>query len=234
MNKQTFVAIILTTILLIGCASTQQAKHVETDSFLAPYSSLLTRDDSGQRALLHYNNPDTDWADYHQLQLKPVLLLTSNESDLSTEDKAQLQELVDDFYVELYNNLSNDYTMVKQPGPGVLQMQVAISHGEPSNVAPALISKLPSPARLANTAWNQLSGKPAFSGGVTLEVVIKDGQNGKLLAAAADRRVGGMKLFQEGAFDSWNDVHNGLQFYAKAITYQLCKARGDMTRCHKP
>lgn len=233
MNKLTAAVVMLTVFLLAGCASTQQARHVETDSFLAPYATLLVHDDSGKRALLHYNNPNTDWTSYQKMELKPVLLLTNNESDLSSKQREQLQGLVNDFYVELYQDLSRYYTMVSAPDSGVLQMQVAISHGTPSHAALAFVSKLPSPARLVNTAWSKVSGKPAFSGGVTLELVIKDAETNTLLAAAADRRVGSMRLFEKGALSSWDNVHDALQFYAKAITYRLCKAQGN-GNCQKP
>lgn len=221
-----FATVIACVALLAGCAATQQAGSVQTDSFLAPYQSLLVEGGNGNRAILHYNDPDVDWASYHKMQLLPVQLLTDSKAELSANDKKALQQLVDAFSTALYNKLSRDYTMVHTPEPGALQMQVAISHGTPSEVRLALVSKLPGPQRLANTVYSRASGKPAFSGGVTLELVIKDAASGRLLAAAADRQVGSMRIFKPNAFDTWGDVENALNFYAESIVLHLCEARG--------
>lgn len=226
-------AIILFGVLLASCASTQQARKVQTDSFLAPYKALLVQDDSGKRAILHYNDPNADWASYRKMQLEPVLLLSDPKTELSADQKAQLQKMVDNFYVALYKNLSRVFTMVQTPGPGALQLQVAVSHGEPSQAGLSLVSKIPGPTRILSTLWGKVSGQAAFSGGVTLEVVIKDAQSGKLLAAAADRRVGKTGFFEKGSFDSWGDVKYALEFYSQAIAFKLCKARGG-DNCVKP
>lgn len=232
--KGVFLAIGLTiAALLAGCATTQQAENVQVDSFLASYRSLLVQDNNDNRAILHYDDPNADWAAYHKMKLLPVQFLTDPRTEYSAQQKKELQQLVDEFSTTLYEKLSRDYTMVQKPGPGVLQMQMAISHGAPSRVALALVSKLPGPQRLANTVYSKASGKPAFSGGVTLELVIKDAATGTLLAAAADRQVGNMRIFKPHAFDSWGDVENALHFYADSIVWHLCKARGD-SHCNKP
>ncbi len=213
-------------LLLAGCASTQQARTVQTDSFLAPYAHLLQQDGNDNRALLHYNKPGTDWAAYDKIQLLPVKLLTDEKGEKSAEQKQELQQLVDGFSSTLYQKLAKDYGMVQTPQPDTLQMQVAISHGDPSEAGLAFISRLPGPQRLLSTLYSKVSGTPAFSGGITLELVIKDAQSGTLLAAAADRQVGGMHIAKPHAFDSWGDVENALQFYANSIAAHLCKARG--------
>ncbi len=227
MDKRILAVVITSAALLAGCASTQQARNVEVDSFLAPYQHLLVQDGNNNRAILHYNDPSVDWAAYRKMKLLPVQFLTDPDTDYSVQQKQELQQLVDKFSTTLYEKLSRDYTMVQEPGPGVLQMQIAISHGAPSRAALALVSKLPGPQRLASTVYAKASGKPAFSGGVTLELVIKDAATDSLLAAAADRQVGNMRIFKPNAFESWGDVENALHFYSDAIVEHLCRARRD-------
>ncbi|MGH8128280.1 MAG: DUF3313 domain-containing protein [Gammaproteobacteria bacterium] len=233
MTRFAAVAIVVCVVFVGGCAATQQAKTVQPNGFLAPYKSLLQKGQRGQQALLFYRNPKADWADYHAILLQPVTLWGQRNSDLSATQRKDLQELANSFYVTLYDKLSKDYTMVRSPGPGVMQIQIAISHGEPSHTALAFASKVILPAKLANSVWSFISGKPVFTGQVTIEAVVKDASTGEVLGVGADRRVGGLKLFEKNAFNSWGDVKNSLEFYAKAAVWRLCVLRGG-TRCVKP
>ncbi|MGH8426455.1 MAG: DUF3313 domain-containing protein [Gammaproteobacteria bacterium] len=224
---------ILIGAFLAGCAATQQAKTVQTNGFLAPYQSLLQKGQRGKEALLVYRNPKANWAGYHTILLEPVTLWDDPDSKLSVEQEKDLQELVNSFYVTLYNKLAKDYTMVWAPGPGVMEIQIAISHGEPSHTALSLASKVILPVKLVNSMWSFASGKPVFTGQVTIEAVVKDAGNGEVLGVGADRRVGGLKLFDKNAFNSWGDVKNSLNFYAEAAVWRLCVLRGG-THCVKP
>ena len=86
---------------------------------------------------------------------------------------------------------------------------------------------------MANVLWTFVSGKPAFAGEVTIEFKVHDAQTGALLAAGADRRVGGTKLFDKEVFNAWGDVKNSLEFWADASVYRFCVLRGG-TRYVKP
>lgn len=224
---------VIAAVLLAGCAATKQADSVKTNGFLAPYRSLLKPGTHGRQALLAYTNPQADWASYDKILLKPVLLWNSPHSNLSAEQRQDMQRLVDGFYAELYNALSKDYRMVQTPGSGVMEIQVAVSHGEPSQAALLLASKFFLPAKLASSAMSFTTGKPAFTGQVTVEAVVKDARTGNVLGVGADRRVGGVKLFNKNAFNSWGDVKNSLRFYARAAVWRLCVLRGG-TGCVKP
>ena len=61
-------------------------------------------------------------------------------------------------------------------------------------------------------------------GAASIEIRILDGQTGQLLAAAADRRVGGKSI--GGAVDSWDDVQESFEYWAKQLRYRLCTDRG--------
>lgn len=233
MNRFACFLVVFVAVSVAGCAATKQAESVRPNGFLAPYRSLLKKGTRGQEALLYYRNPKADWASYNKILLKPVLLWNSPNSDLSPEQQGDMQRLVDHFYATLYEKLSQDYQMVQTPGPGVMQIQVAVSHGEPSHTALLVASKLILPAKLANAAWSFVSGKPVFAGQVTIEVVAKNAQTGMVLGVGADRRIGGVKLFEKNAFSSWGDVKNSLQFYARLAVWRLCVLRGGAS-CVKP
>lgn len=66
----------------------------------------------------------------------------------------------------------------------------------------------------------------SFIGAASVEAKITDAQNGTLLMAVIDRRGGTKSL--SGAFDSWSDVEESYQYWAKKLRYRLCRERGEM------
>ena len=120
---------------------------------------------------------------------------------------------------------TKDYEMVEKQGPDTMQIQIAVTHGEKSNVGLATVSKIVPQARMLDTLWSFASGKPAFTGEVSIEYKVTDAQTGELLAAGADERVGGLKLFDKTAFGSWGDVKNSFSFWGDFTVYRLCQLR---------
>ena len=225
--------VIALVVLLGGCESTKHAKDVQESGFLAEHRHLLKSGIPGVTALRVYRNPKADWASYHKIILEPVTIWDDPSARLSPEQHKDLQQLVDSFYDTLYLKLSKDYEMVEKPGPGTMRIRAAITHGEEARTGLTLISKAVPQLRAPNALWTFASGKPAFAGEVTLEAIITDAETGELLAAGADRRVGGVNLFDKEVFNSWGDVKNSLEFWSDASVYRLCVLRGG-TNCTKP
>ncbi len=234
-HRPTFI-FILALALLNGCASTKHAKEVTPSGFLAESRALLQPGKEGTWDPLQvYRNPKTDFAAIKKLQLEPVTIWRQPNADLSRQQKEDLQRFADYFYNLLYIKLSKDYEMVLKPTPGAVRVQVAITHGEESVTALALISKAAPTAQLVNALWTFATDRPAtlFVGDVTVEFMAHDAQTGELLAAGADRRVGGRYLFDKEALNSWGDVKNSLEFWSDATVYRLCLVRRGAD-CTKP
>src|ERR1700731_4180763 len=68
-------------------------------------------------------NPNVQWARYTKIQLMPVEFWAAADSKVSTADQAVLTEY---FYNQLQTNLSKSFTIVDQPGPGVMTVRVAL------------------------------------------------------------------------------------------------------------
>jgi len=66
----------------------------------------------------------------------------------------------------------------------------------------------------------------SFIGAASVEAKITDAQSGTLLMAVIDRRGGTKSL--SSAFDSWSDVEESYQYWAKKLRYRLCRERGEM------
>jgi uncharacterized protein DUF3313 len=119
------LTIALFSLLLIqACAQTQQAREVQSSGFLGTDYARLKEGNEGE-ALLVYKNANVNLAKYDKIHLDPVTIWMSGKSafeGISAEDR---QKLADDFYNALHKELSQDYRLVDQLGPGVMRIQVA-------------------------------------------------------------------------------------------------------------
>ena len=221
-------------VLLGGCAATKQARDVEQSGFLGDLYPLLLEGKEGE-ALLVYKPEKVDHAraaQYTRILLDPVTIWRGEESKMEGLSQEQLQTLADHFYSLLYVNLKEDFEMVENPGPNTLRLQVAITKVEESMVVLDTVSSIVPSAAALSALKGLATGKPAFVGEASIEAKLSDAQTGKLLAAIADRRVGGKKLDAE-LFDSWSDVNAILEYWAKLTRFRLCEARAG-TDCVMP
>ena len=217
--------------LMTGCASTLQAKpEHKTQAFKEQAKEGLVAE-----AVVPHVHPPTrvNWAAYDKVYLRPVVVSDGFSSDLSSEEKEELNELARSFYGMLSQKLSKDYVLVEHPAPGTMRIDVAVTHAERSWVGPAVLSKVSWQLQLLNSVLTYFRGKPAFAGEITIEFTVYDAQTEALLLAGTDRRVGGQNLFNKEVFNSWGDVQNSLEFWAEQSTYQLCVARRGMN-CVQP
>ncbi len=224
-------------VVLTGCAATKQARGVTPSGFLQDLYPEM-REGKGDEALLVYRNPRVDWAakaTYHKVLLDPVMIWRGKDSTLEGPDPKEVQAIADAFYALLYQELAKDYEMVTEPGPKTLRMQAALTDVGQSRPALDILSSVPAPfnvAFVASTVKTLSTGKPLFKGEASIEGKLMDADSGEVLAAAVDRRVGGRFLDRE-VFDSWNDVHGALRYWAQLTRFRLCQMR-KQTDCVQP
>ena len=226
-------------IPLAACATGSQARSVKTTDFLGEYRSLLKPGQSGEE-LLVYRNPSANWAGYKKVLLEPVTLWKDKDWKLSSDEKKDLQKLVDSFQDTLRKKLAADYELVEKPDAGVLRIQTAITNTQRANTPLKVATKaVPFPYGTGGSyLWTFITGKPPFVGEISMELLIKDAATGELLSASADRRVGadtvvaGESLNTE-YLNSWGDVKYSLTFWSDEMVYRLCMLRG-ATGCVEP
>ena len=227
--QRTMVLLGILLFLLQGCAATQQRRDVVKTGFLDNYS-ILQEGKGDHEALLHYINPDADWRSYTKVILDSVTVWKNEETqDVSPED---LQTLTDFLYTQLHEALSQDYTIVTQPGPGVMRAAFAITEAEASDpTADVVTSIIPQTRLLTGAKGLVVGGKPGFVGSAGMEAKITDAQSGKILLEAVDRRGGTKDL--SGMTNEWNDVEKAYTYWAAALRYRLCQLRGG-SNCVEP
>ncbi|HYI10781.1 MAG TPA: DUF3313 domain-containing protein [Thermoanaerobaculia bacterium] len=219
-------------VLLTGCVSSRQARDVTPGVFLGESASLLGKGEAGEEALLVYRKAGTDWTSYDKVIVDPVAFWGVGSPSLPDEQRVDYQRLVDSFHRTLKDKLTKDYGVVDTPAAGALRIQTAIINGKQANSALKVAKVIAPYAGFADLLWTFTTGKPAFTGEVSLEYMIRDSMSGELLAAGADRRFGGNQL-GAATFTDWGDVKNILTYWSDLAVYRLCVDRR-ATGCARP
>lgn len=231
---------------LMGCAETQRARTVGQSGFLGDLYSQMHVGEK-EKALRVYRNPKLDapdtFARYRKIVLAPVVLYASKDSALEHMSLAEQELLAKSAYTQLYEQLSKDYDMVNAPGPETLHIQAAIIDAEKSNTFAEAMSYLPVPVgppgiKMALVRLKyELTGKPLFTGELTVEGKVSDAQTGDVLGAIVDRRMGErhplIGLVQRSTYNEWNDVDEAIRYMSERLRYRFCSWRG-ATDCVEP
>jgi hypothetical protein len=227
------VAKILLTLVLLtmtACASTQQAHTVATSGFLDDYS-ILQKGAGDHEALQRYVNPIADWKSYTKVMIDPVQLWVGRGSslrDLPRDERIRLTSLL---FGKIRDALLAHYRIVREPGPHVLRISVALTEATTSNTVLDTVSSILPTGYIFSGTKSLATGTGTFMGAASVEAKITDAELGTLLAAAVDRRGGAKGL--SGVTSEWSDVEDSFQFWASVLRYRLCQWRGERS-CVKP
>lgn len=231
--RRTEICVVAAAVALLGgCVTSHQARRVTPSGFLGESASLLKKGRKGEEALLVYRKNGVDWSSYNKIILEPVTIWGKESSTLPPAELADYQRLADNFYLTLKEKLSKSYVMTVVPAPRTMRIRAALINGAQANKTLKVAKTIAPYAGYADILWTFGTGKPAFSGEVSFEYTIKDSRSGELLAAGADRRVGGNQL-GKSTLTSWGDVQNILLYWSDAAVYWLCVDRRE-TGCLKP
>jgi len=221
-------------LLASGCSNTVEsqpsaAKALESGGplpsavtgFLGPDASKLAPGPEGGAALV-WMNPNAQWSSYTKIQLMPVEFWAAADSKVSPADQATLTEY---FYNALQTNLSKSFTLVDQPGPGVMTLRVALMDATTAVPGLRTISVIVPQARVLNLAQSMATDSYAFVGSAEAEMKITDSVTGELLGEAVDQRAGGMGLKSAASFQ-WGDAQNAMDYWAQKIPNRLLALQG--------
>jgi hypothetical protein len=121
------------------------------------------------------------------------------------------------FYNKLQQDLHKNFTLVNQPGPGVITFAVAIVNAEAATPGLRSISLVIPQARILNYAQSLATGHAAFAGSAEAAFKATDSTTGQLLAESVDRRIGGMAV-KEAAQLQWGDAEAAMDYWSQKIT----------------
>jgi len=221
-------------LLASGCSTTVQstpeaAKALESGGplpaavtgFFGPDASKLAPGPQGGAALV-WINPNAQWSSYTKIQLMPVEFWAAADSKVSTADQQVLTEY---FYNALQTNLSKSFTLVDQPGPGVMTLRVALMDATTAVPGLRTVSVIVPQARVLNMAQSLATDSYAFVGSAEAEMKATDSVSGEVLAEAVDQRAGGMGIKSAASFQ-WGDAQNAMDYWAQRIPNRFLELQG--------
>lgn len=216
---------------LAGCSQTVSeqpavVKQVESgqsaaSGFLGSDVSLLQPGKEGQAAMV-YINSSAQWSQYTKIMLEPVEFWDSADSTVSPSDQHMLTAYA---YNKLKEDLQKNFTLVDQGGPGVLVLQVALVNATAATPGLRSVSVVVPQLRVINAAQSLASGSYAFVGSAEAMMKATDAVSGQLLAAAIDKRAGGVALSTAAQW-KWGDAENAIDYWAQKIDRRLLELQG--------
>lgn len=217
--------------LVSGCAQTVESKpavvqQVESGQspgigFLGSDASLLRPGKEGQAAMV-YLNPNAQWSKYKGILLEPVQFWDSGSSSVSPADQ---QMLTTYYYNTLKENLEKKKVrMFDQSGPGVVTIQVALINATASTPGLRSVSVIIPQARILTGIASLATGSYAFVGSAETAMKATDSATGELLAAAIDKREGGMALSSAAQWQ-WGDAQNAMNFWAERVAQRITELK---------
>jgi hypothetical protein len=218
--------------LLAGCSQTAapapsivQRVQGETPApppptgFLGNDYSLMTppAEGSDQKAMLRYLNPNVNWGSYTKIMVAPVTYWATDDSKVSAADQ---QALCDYAYSTTVKELGKNFVLTNQPGPGVMKLSLALT--DATSAVPVLrsISVVVPQARVLSAIKMVATGTYAFVGSAQGAAKLNDSVTGQLLAAWADKRVGGTSVKNVDVWQ-WGDAENAINYWADGLDQKL-------------
>jgi hypothetical protein len=223
---------LLAGVLLSGCAQTVapapsilERAQGETPApppptgFLGNDYSLMTppAEGSDQKAMLRYVNPNVNWGSYNKIMVAPVTFWAADDSKVSAADQ---QALCNYAYSTMVDAFKKNFVVVDQPGPGVMKLSIALT--DVTTAVPVLrsISVVVPQARVLSALKKAATGTYAFVGSAQGAAKLNDSVSGQLLAAWADKRVGGTSVKNVDVWQ-WGDAENAIDYWAAGLDAKL-------------
>jgi hypothetical protein len=222
-SRAIVIAIALTAaaVIVAACATTRQSRGTgDASGFLGDYSDL--RKGSKDEPQLIFIRPDVDWARYEMVHIESVTLWRNEKTDDVPEEEQQI--LTDYLFHALHEQLTQDYEIVDEPGPNVLQLRAAITEAKGSKAVMNTITSVVPQLRLLTTIVGMSAGTSVLVGKAGLEGEITDSMTGERLMAALDQRQGTKAV--RGGVKTWSDVKLVSEFWAERLRKRLATLSG--------
>ena len=162
-----------------------------------------------------YINPNVQWSNYKKVMLKPVEFWDNPNTSVSPDDQKILTSY---FYNSLQQDVQKNFTLVDQPGPGVITFAVAIINATGATPGLRSVSLVIPQARILNYAQSLATGHAAFAGSAEAAFKATDSSSGTLLAESVDKRIGGMAVANAAHIVQWGDAEAAMDYWALHIT----------------
>lgn len=212
----------------------------QAKGFLSDYSKIsTTKDETGS---YEYIDPNVDFSKYDKLLVDRIKIFFKDDSEYKGIDPDELKVLTDYFYEAINKAVGDAYPLVKEPGPGVFRMRIAVTDLVP-NKPEASVATLVIPfAWVADGATGVAKGETGstmFTGEATIEMEGLDSVSGQQIAAHIETEAGKKYNWAKGvtkgvtgymnAYSKWNYTKTAMDDWAQLLRVRLDAAHGIVT-----
>jgi hypothetical protein len=215
----------------------------EPHGFLSDYSKL--KPEGGKSEAFVFRNPDR-MASYKKLMIDRIKIYLKEDAKSKEIDPTELKELADYFHQAIRKAVEPEYPVVREVGPEVLRLRIAITDLVPNKPEASIVS-LVVPFVWVGEAGAGVAegntGSTPFVGEVTVEAEALDSQTNEQIGAYIETRIGKkyhVKL-DEGvnnavktgvgdylkAYSTWSYTKQAMDHWASKLRSRLDAAHGN-------
>ena len=192
MNKL-FVSLVISSVLITGCASNNKVTDSKFSGFLGDYTIL--KPTPQDKDTLGYVTPGVNWQKYNSIMVDKVLIITP-DGDIQTDGRL-LVTIADKYEALLKQKLGKEFNVVNTAGSGTIRIQTAITSVFSSFDDLKGYQYIPIAAVV--TGGRRAAGGEKQSARVMSELRILDSVDGQLLGQAVDLKAGEKKQDKNSA-----------------------------------
>ena len=230
------LALILSSSISIAVAEQQTFGEYTAKGFLSDYSKLAP--EGGECKAYRYRDPSVDIKKYNKLLIDRIKIFVKEDAEYKGIDPAELKELVDYFHQAIVKAVSGKYEVVREAGPDVMRLRIAITDLVPNKTSASVVSLVVPALWLGEAgagAAKDKAGSTPFVGEATIEFEALDSGSSEQVAAYIETRVGMKYVWNKGvsegvgqytkAYSTWAYTKQAIDHWAKLLRERLDAAR---------
>jgi len=209
----------------------------QAKGFLSDYTNIpATPSEDGS---YKYHDTSVDGARYKKLLVDRIKIWFKDDAEYKGIDPDELKMLTDYLYQAIEKAMGDDYPMVKEAGPDVLRLRIAVTDIEPNMVA-ASVTTLVVPFLWVGDAGSGVAkgeaGSTVFTGEASIEIEALDSVSSDQVAAYIQTQVGKKYNWTQGiasgvssyvkSYSKWNYTKDAMDHWAKMIRERLDQMHG--------
>lgn len=204
-------------LVVCGCSSSSYLTPTHT-GFLSDYSKL--KPSPNVEGAFAWRAPGFEIKNYNKFMIDEVTIYLDKDSAERGFKASELKELTDYFHESVIKALGDQYPIVTEPGPGVLEIRAAITHLKGTRPIKTIVTIVPQ-LKALSVLKRGVTGTQIGVGQAGIEVEFIDTGKGQVVAQFIDRRAGGVKLTEVGDITEWSQVKQIFDDWAKDLRKRL-------------
>ena len=231
-----------------GVTATDTAR-LTNSGFLSDYARLAPV--PGLDGIQCWRDPRLDAKKFDKVLVSRIVVSLASPKDgasgaQSTIDPSDLKTLTDYFHDALVRSLKPQMQIADKAGPGVVVIRIALTDLIPTGIADSLAGTLVPYGFVAEAGSGVATGRPAgstpYMGETGMEMQVRDGSSGAILAECRDTEigrkyatnlnsgaVGAAQTWASGylnSFESWSYAKNAFDKWSLLVAQRLAELRG--------